>query len=225
MAKKTQKTEKQEEIKGRAMTEEAVSEKKNGKKEHEEAVTGQEKAAEKAEESAANAEKEPKVADNRNEEAAEKQEEKSKEEELGDKLAEMQDKYLRLSAEYDNYRKRTLREKMELQDVVREEVFVKILPVVDDLERAMDSVSNAKDIEAVKAGMELIYNKFTKYLDQQGVKEIEAVGKELNTDQHEAITKIPVDAKKQKGKIVDVVEKGYTLRDKVIRFAKVVIGE
>jgi molecular chaperone GrpE len=154
-----------------------------------------------------------------------KAEEKSREQELEEKVAALQDKYLRLTAEYDNYRKRTLREKMELQEGVREEVFVNILPVVDDLERAMESVSQAKDIKAVKTGMELIHTKFTKYLAQQGVKEVEAKGLELNTDQHEAITKIPVENKKQKGKIVDVVEKGYMLRDKVIRFAKVIIGE
>jgi molecular chaperone GrpE len=152
-------------------------------------------------------------------------EEKTKEQDLEEKLAELQDRYLRLSAEYDNYRKRTLREKIELQEVVREDIFVNILSVVDDLERAMEAVKNAKDIEAVRAGMGLIHTKFTKYLHGQGVKEIDAIGKELDTDQHEAITKIPVERKKEKGKIVDVIEKGYMLRDRVIRFAKVVIGE
>jgi len=152
-------------------------------------------------------------------------EEKSNEQVLEQKLAELQDKYLRLSAEYDNYRKRTLREKVELQEVIREDIFVNILSVVDDLERAMEAVKSAKDIEAVKSGMELIHLKFTKYLNGQGVKEIDAIGKELDTDQHEAITKIPVESKKKKGKVVDVVEKGYMLRDRVIRYAKVVIGE
>ena len=152
-------------------------------------------------------------------------EEKSNEQVLEQKLAELQDKYLRLSAEYDNYRKRTLREKLELQEVIREDIFVNILSVVDDLERAMEAVKGAKDIDAVKSGMELIHTKFTKYLNGQGVKEIDAIGKELDTDQHEAITKIPVESKKKKGKVVDVVEKGYMLRDRVIRYAKVVIGE
>lgn len=152
-------------------------------------------------------------------------EEKSNEQVLEQKLAELQDKYLRLSAEYDNYRKRTLREKVELQEVIREDIFVNILSVVDDLERAMEAVKGAKDIDAVKSGMELIHLKFTKYLNGQGVKEIDAIGKELDTDQHEAITKIPVESKKKKGKVVDVVEKGYMLRDRVIRYAKVVIGE
>jgi len=160
------------------------------------------------------------------EEIEEKEPELEKKEPTAEeKLAELQDRYLRLSAEYDNFRKRTLKEKIDLQKSANAFLLNALLPVADDFDRALQSVDDAKDIEAVKAGMELIYNKFTKYLDQQGVKEIEAVGKELNTDQHEAITKIPVEAKKQKGKIVDVVEKGYTLRDKVIRFAKVVIGE
>jgi len=159
------------------------------------------------------------------EEAVEEVLEKSKEQELEEKLAELQDKYLRLSAEYDNYRKRTLREKMEIQENAKEELFLRILPVVDDMERALASVQSAADLKAVQEGMNLIYSKFTGFMNQQGLKEIEAMGKELDTDHHEAITKIQVESKKQKGKIVDVVEKGYMLRDKVIRFAKVVIGE
>jgi len=152
-------------------------------------------------------------------------EEKSPEELLEEKVAELQDRYLRLTAEYDNYRKRTLREKMELQENAREDIFVNILPVVDDMERAMESIRQAKDLDAVKEGMELIHTKFSNYLKQQGIKEIEAIEQELDTDKHEAVTKIPVESKKQKGKVVDVIEKGYLLRDKVIRFAKVVIGE
>ncbi|MCA1747210.1 MAG: nucleotide exchange factor GrpE [Bacteroidales bacterium] len=194
MAKKSQKTEKQEEINDQEVFEET-------------------------------AEEQQETTDNGIDEQEEPAEEKSKEQELEDKLAELQDKYLRLSAEYDNYRKRTLREKVELQEVIREDIFINILSVIDDLERAMEAVKSAKDIEAVKSGMELIHVKFSKYLSGQGVKEIDAMGKELDTDQHEAITKIPVDSKKKKGKVVDVVEKGYMLRDRVIRFAKVVIGE
>jgi len=194
MAKKSQKTDKQEEIK-----EQEVVEETSKKQEQASAETEQEQEA--------------------------PVEEKTKEEELEEKLAELQDKYLRLSAEYDNYRKRTLREKMDLQEGAREDIFVNILPVVDDLGRAMDSVQSAKDLEAVKLGMELIHTKFSNYLTQQGIKEIDALNKELNTDLHEAVTKIPVESKKKKGKVVDVIEKGYMLRDKVIRFAKVVIGE
>ena len=152
-------------------------------------------------------------------------EEKSKEVELEEKLAELQDKYLRLSAEYDNYRKRTMKEKVELLDGAKEEVLMHILPVVDDMERAMDVIKDAKDLNALKEGMNLIYNKFTGFLNQQGVKEIEALDKEFDTDIHEAITKIKVEDKKKSGKVVDVVEKGYKLREKVIRFSKVVIGE
>jgi len=140
-------------------------------------------------------------------------------------MAELQNKYLRLSAEFDNYRKRTLREKIDLQVTAKEDVLSNILPIVDDFERGMDSIETATDIKAVKEGMKLIYTKFSGFLTQQGIKEIAAVGKTFDTDLHEAITKIPVESKKKKGKVVDVVEKGYTLREKVIRYAKVVIGE
>ena len=163
------------------------------------------------------------------EEVAEEQEEpfeeKSKEEELEEKLAELQDRYLRLSAEYDNYRKRTLKEKVELLDGAKEDVFLNILPVIDDVDRALEVINDAKDLDAVKEGMNLIYSKFKGFLTQQGVKEIEAMDKDFDTDRHEAITKIKVDSKKKSGKVVDVVEKGYKLKDKVIRFSKVVIGE
>jgi molecular chaperone GrpE len=100
-----------------------------------------------------------------------------------------------------------------------------LLPVADDFDRAMQSVDEAKDIEAVKEGMKLISGKFSGFLNQQGVKEIEAINKEFDTDLHEAITKIPAPSKKQKGKVVDVIQKGYFLNDKVLRFSKVVIGE
>lgn len=159
------------------------------------------------------------------EEQEQELEEKSKEQVLEEKLAELQDKYIRLSAEYDNYRKRTLREKVDLLEGAKTDVFINLIPVIDDLERAMEAVKSAKDINAVKEGMNLIHGKFSNYLTQQGIKEIEALNKDLNVDQHEAITKIPVESKKKKGKVVDVIEKGYMLRDKVIRFAKVVIGE
>lgn len=158
--------------------------------------------------------------------AEEEAEEKTKEEPTAEEiLAELQNKYLRLSAEFDNYRKRTLKEKMDLQVSAREDIIVGLLPVVDDFERGMESVESATDIDAVKEGLKLIYTKFSGFLNQQGVKEIEAKGKKFDTDVHEAITKIPVESKKQKGKIVDVVEKGYTLKEKVIRYSKVVIGE
>jgi molecular chaperone GrpE len=140
-------------------------------------------------------------------------------------LDEMKDKYLRLSAEFDNYRKRSLREKMDLTKYASEDVLVSILPLYDDFERAMKSLDISTDIDAVKQGLHLIYNKFNDFLKTKGISEIESVGKELNTDIHEAITKIPVEDEVMKGKIVDVVLKGYMLNDKVIRFSKVVIGE
>jgi len=164
------------------------------------------------------------------EEVAEETEEKEpiedkKEPTVEEKLAELQDRYLRLSAEYDNFRKRTLKEKIDLQKSANENLLNALLPVADDFDRALQIVDEAKDVKAVKEGMNLIAGKFTGFLKQQGVKEIEAVKKEFDTDLHEAITKIPAPSKKLKGKVVDVVQKGYYLNEKVLRFAKVVIGE
>jgi len=142
-----------------------------------------------------------------------------------EQINELKEKYLRLSAEFDNYRKRTLKEKTDMLKSAGEETVIKVLPVLDDFERAMDSMTAAKDVDAVKAGVELIYNKFREVLIQQGLKEIAAMGEEFDTDKHEAITKIPAPEEDLKGKIVDVVEKGYYLNDKVIRYSKVIIGE
>ena len=142
-----------------------------------------------------------------------------------EKLAELQDKYLRLTAEYDNFRKRTLKEKIDLQKSANQSLLEALLPVADDFDRAMQSVDEAKDIEALKEGMNLISGKFNSFLNQQGVKEIEAINKKFDTDLHEAITKIPAPQKKLKGKVVDVIQKGYYLNDRVLRFSKVVIGE
>ncbi len=144
--------------------------------------------------------------------------------ELQKELQEQKEKYLRLSADFDNFRKRTMKEKMDLHKQAGESIYVKILPVMDDLDRAMKFMEEAKDIEAVKEGIILIYNKFKEYLNQQGVKEIDALHQEFNTDVHEAVTQIPAGDKKLKGKVVDIIEKGYYLNDKVIRYSKVVIG-
>jgi molecular chaperone GrpE len=138
---------------------------------------------------------------------------------------EMNDKYLRLSAEFDNYRKRTLRERMEMTKTASEMVMLGILPVIDDFERAMHSIEKGMDFEATKEGILLIYNKFKEFNKQNGVSEIESAGKPFDTDLHEALTKIPAPSDEMKGKIVDVIQKGYYLNDKVIRFAKVVVGE
>lgn len=148
-----------------------------------------------------------------------------KEQLLEDELNDLRDKYVRLSAEFDNYRKRTLKEKMELTKSAGESILLNIIPVVDDFERGMESMDKASDIEAVKQGVHLIYNKFKEFLKQSGVKEIEAMGKEFDTDEHDAVTNIPAPSDDQKGKVVDVIEKGYKLHDKVIRFSKVVVGE
>lgn len=160
------------------------------------------------------------------EEAEEKEPEAEKKEPTTEeKLAELQDRYLRLSAEYDNFRKRTLREKIDLQKSANESLLETLLPVADDFDRAIQSVDEAKDIVAVKEGLNLISGKFNGFLSQQGVKEIEAMNKAFDTDLHEAITKIPAPTKKLKGKVVDVIQKGYYLNERVLRFAKVVIGE
>jgi len=145
--------------------------------------------------------------------------------ELTTSLATANDKYLRLSAEFDNFRKRTLKEKMDLMKNASESVMVNFLPVVDDVERAMKAIEATDNIETIKEGIVLIYNKFKDFTKNNGVVEMEAYGLELNTDHHEAITKIPAPSDDLKGKIVDVVQKGYLLNDKVIRYAKVVIGE
>lgn len=146
-------------------------------------------------------------------------------EELGKKLQEINDKYIRLQAEFDNYRKRTLKEKMELTKSAGEKILVNVLPVVDNFERALQAMETAQEVEAVKEGVNLIYNNFKEFMVQNGVKEIEAINQEFDTDIHEAITKIPAPSEELKGKVVDCVEKGYTLNEKVIRFSKVVVGE
>lgn len=140
-------------------------------------------------------------------------------------LEEQKDKYLRLSAEFDNYRKRTMKEKAELILNGGEKSITSILPVVDDLERALKNMETATDVEAVKEGVQLIYNKFMNVLGQNGVKVIETQEQPLNTDYHEAIAVIPAPEEEKKGKILDCVQTGYTLNDKVIRHAKVVVGE
>ncbi len=138
---------------------------------------------------------------------------------------EITDRHLRLSAEFDNFRKRTLRERMEMTKTAAESVMLSILPVIDDFERAMYSIEKGMDFEATKEGILLIYNKFKEFNKQNGVSEIEAAGKIFDTDLHEALTKIPAPSEEMKGKIVDVIQKGYYLNNKVIRFAKVVVGE
>ena len=148
-----------------------------------------------------------------------------KEEDWHGKYDELNDKYLRLMAEFDNYRKRTLIAKMDLTKYAEEDVLKGILKVVDDMERAINNLDTAPDANAVKEGVELIYKKFKSFLETRGLKEVEAMHQDLDTDKHEAVAKFTAPSEDLKGKIIDVVEKGYYLHDKIIRYAKVVIGE
>lgn len=155
-----------------------------------------------------------------------KEDELAKElEEANATIEDQKDKYLRLSAEFDNYRKRTMKEKAELILNGGAKSISSILPVIDDLERAVNTMKTATDVEAVKEGVELIYSKFLSILGQNGVKAIETKDQPLDTDYHEAIAVIPAPSEEQKGKILDCVQTGYTLNDKVLRHAKVVVGE
>ena len=160
-----------------------------------------------------------------NGQAAEETNEPNELEKLQAEMDEMKDKYLRLSAEFDNYRKRTMKEKAELILNGGEKSISSILPIVDDFERALKNMETAEDVAAVREGVELIYNKFMTVLGQNGVKVIETKEQPLNTDFHEAIAVIPAPAEELKGKILNCVQTGYTLNDKVIRHAKVVVGE
>ena len=177
--------------------------------------------------------KEQTVQDENGEETTEKEEVALTEEEklaqelekANAEIEDQKDKYLRLSAEFDNYRKRTMKEKAELILNGGEKSISSILPIVDDFERALKNMETATDVAAVKEGVELIYNKFMTVLGQNGVKVIETKEQPLDTDYHEAIAEIPAPDEALKGKILDCVQTGYTLNDKVIRHAKVVVGE
>jgi len=141
------------------------------------------------------------------------------------KLSEINDRYIRLSAEFDNYRKRTLKEKADMIKTAGGEVISDLIPVIDDFERALSVIDKAVDVNAVKEGLVLIYNKFKEFIKVKGISEIEALNQDFDTDFHEALTKIPAPSEEQKGKVVDVIQKGYKIDEKVIRYAKVVIGE
>lgn len=141
------------------------------------------------------------------------------------KYNELNNSYLRLNAEFDNYRKRTLREKADLLKSGSERVLVDVIAVVDDFERALENITKTEDIEAVKEGVGLIYNKFAGFLTKHGVKEIETIGHPFDLDKHEAITTVPAQSEEDKDKIVDSIQKGYTLDDKVIRYPKVIVAK
>ncbi len=140
------------------------------------------------------------------------------------KIAELQDKYLRQVAEFDNYRKRTIKEKADLILNGAEKTITAILPVLDDMERALKNMDKMEDVAAVKEGMDLIFQKFVKILGEQGVKRIETENADFNTDLHEAIAQVPAPSDEMKGKVIDCVKTGYTLNDKVIRHSQVAVG-
>lgn len=145
--------------------------------------------------------------------------------ERDNQLEKEKNEYLFLMAEFDNFKKRTVRERADLLKNAAEKVLKGILPIVDDFERGLDAIKDSSDAESVKQGMELIYNKLIKYLNQNGVKAIETTGQTFDPDVHEAIAMLPVDDESKKGKIVDTVEKGYMLNDKVLRHPKVAVGQ
>lgn len=141
------------------------------------------------------------------------------------RITDLQDKYLRLSAEFDNYRKRTIKEKSEIIKTAAEKTITAILPVLDDMERALLNMQKSDDAQALREGMELINAKFLKILSQEGLNKIETEGADFNTDFHEAIAMIPAPSEDQKGKVLDCVQTGYKLNDKVIRHAKVAVAQ
>jgi molecular chaperone GrpE len=128
-------------------------------------------------------------------------------------------------AEFDNYRKRTARERLEFLVMAGEDLMKGLLPVLDDFERAVKAMNETGDLTATREGVELIYAKLSKYLESKGLKQIDALGKDLNTDEHDAVTKFSAPSDDQKGKVIDVVQPGYALNGKIIRYAKVVVGE
>ena len=140
-------------------------------------------------------------------------------------LAEQKDKYLRLFAEFDNFKRRTAKERIDLIKTAGQEIIQDILPVLDDFHRAEKSFETATDIEQLKVGIRLIQDKFVKTLQNKGLKPMESIGSAFDADFHEAITEIPAPNEEMKGKVIDEVEKGYFLNDKIIRYAKVVVGK
>ena len=157
-------------------------------------------------------------------ESTEQVEEQTAEEKLQAEVQQLNDKYLRLYAEFDNYKRRTQKERVELLQTAGKDVIVSLLPVLDDFDRALKAMDTATEVAPVKEGILLVSSKLKNTLSQKGLKDVESINKEFNTDFHEAITNIPAPTEELKGKVIDEVEKGYTLNDSVIRFAKVVVG-
>lgn len=140
-------------------------------------------------------------------------------------LEKSQKEYLFLMAEFDNYRKRTVKEKAELIKNGGEKAMLGLLPVIDDFERAIDAIDKSSDVDSLKEGVDLIYNKFMKYLESQQVKPMESTGTDFDADVYEAVTTFPAPDESMKGKVIDTVQKGYTINEKVLRHAKVVVGQ
>ena len=144
---------------------------------------------------------------------------------LQDEVAEQKDKYLRLFAEFDNYKRRTAKERIEQSQTAGKEIIVSMLDVVDDMDRAEKVLNTSNDPAVIKEGVQLVFNKLRSTLQSRGLKSLDSVGKDFDTDQHEAITEIPAPTPKMQGKVIDEITKGYLLNDKLIRFAKVVVGK
>lgn len=144
---------------------------------------------------------------------------------LTEQVAELKDKLLRTIAEFENYKRRTARENTELRQTAGKEVIVSLLEVMDDMDRADKQLANTTDIDVLREGVSLVFNKLRNVMQQKGLAKMNAVNEEFNPDLHEAITEIPAPNDEMKGKVIDVVESGYSLNDKLIRFAKVVVGK
>ena len=162
--------------------------------------------------------------ENPQDEPAEESASEDETETLKARIADLEDKNLRMMAEFDNYRRRTNKEKLELMATAGERIFTEMLPLVDDFDRATEAMSKTDDIDAVREGIKLIRQKFVSFLDKNDVHVIETEGMDFNTDEHEAVTTFAA-GEENKGKVIDCTQKGYKLGDKVIRFAKVVVGE
>ena len=161
-------------------------------------------------------------------EAPQEEKELSVEEQLAvakEQIEQAKKEYMFLLAEFDNFRKRTIKEKADIIKNASEKAMTDLLPVIDDMERAMQAIEASDNIDSAKEGINLIYNKFIKYLEQNGVKAIDSTNADFNTEYHEAVTIFPAPDEDKKGKVIDTVQKGYTMNDKVIRHSKVVVGQ
>lgn len=197
--------------------------KRNMSKKEQEQVKEEELQQEETQTEAQNAEVESQNAEEEQPEKEETPEDKIAA--LQAELEKSQKEYLFLMAEFDNYRKRTVKEKAELIKNGGEKAMLGLLPVIDDFERAIDAIDKSSDVEGLKEGVDLIYNKFMKYLESQQVKPMESTGTDFDADIYEAVTTFPAPDESMKGKVIDTVQKGYTINEKVLRHAKVVVGQ